>query len=132
MPTGGLRICLRVPEPQVRERRGAGEDFPPREGALGRCSLQGQWAASPRVVNGMVVVVVAFGGGRAGVRIAFFRGGCARVLLLWLGQQQCVCGCIGLWSAKPRILWLEFGMLLPFAGLPLGLARCVIERTTLS
>ena len=25
----GLRVRLRVPEPQVRERHGAGEDFPP-------------------------------------------------------------------------------------------------------
>ena len=28
MCAGGLRVRLRVPEPQVRERHGAGEDFP--------------------------------------------------------------------------------------------------------
>ena len=30
----GLRVHLCVPEPQVREPHGAGENFPPREGAL--------------------------------------------------------------------------------------------------
>ena len=80
MPTRGLRVCLRVPKPQVRERRGAREDFPPREGAFGGCPLQGQFAASPRVVGGILVVGEgmlgelvrhAFGGRRGGVPIAF-------------------------------------------------------------
>ena len=103
MCVGGLRVRLRVPEPQVRERHSAGEDFPPREGAFGRCPLQGQCAASPRVVGEMLVVGEvtfgepvrhAFGGGCGGVPITFLRGGCVCVVLLGLGQRQRLCiGC---------------------------------------
>ena len=71
-----------------------GRTFPPREGAFGGCPLQGQCAASPRVVGGMVVVGEvtlgepvrhAFGGGCGGVPITFLRGVCVCVVLLGLG-----------------------------------------------
>ena len=32
---------------------------------------------------------------------------------------------MGLWSATSPVAWLDFGMLLPFAGIPLGFAHCV-------
>ena len=99
----GLRVCLRVPEAQVRERHGAGEDFSPPEGALGCCPVQGQCAASPLISGGMVLVGevtlsepvrYVFGGGCGRVPITFLLGGCICVVLLGLGWQQRLCsGC---------------------------------------
>ena len=56
MQRGGVFMLLCAPQPQVRERRGTGKDFSTIEGAFSRCPLQGQRAASPRVVHGVVVV----------------------------------------------------------------------------
>ena len=56
MRVSGLRVFFRVLEPQVRERRGAAENFPPHAATFGGCPMKGQCAASPRVVGGMVVV----------------------------------------------------------------------------
>ena len=87
-----LLMCCCVPEPQLREHRGAREDFPPREGAIARCPLQGQRAASPRVAGGLVVVGEVtlgesmrhvFGGVGGGVPVAVFRGGGVPVLSFW-------------------------------------------------
>ena len=100
---GGCACVSAFREPQVRQRHGAVEDFPPRGGAFGWCPLQGQRATSPRVVGGMVVVWEVtlrelmrhvFSGGHGGVQIAVFCGGCARVILLGLGQMRRLCiGC---------------------------------------
>ena len=97
-------MCLCVPESHLREQHGAGQDFPPCEGAFRRCPLQGQRAASPRVVGGMVIIGKVtlcesmrhvFGGGqKRGPNRGLPRLGVARVVLLGLGQRRRLCiGC---------------------------------------
>ena len=97
---GGVCMSLCVPEPQIRERRGTREDSFAREGAFGRCQLQGLRAASPHVVSGVVVVGGVtlvesvrhlFGGGRGGVTFVFIRGRCVWVVLLGLRQGHRLC-----------------------------------------
>ena len=102
MRPGVAHVSVRAGARATRAR-GAGGDFPLPEGALGRFPLQGQRAASPQVVGGMVVVGEltfgesmrhVFGCRREVVAVVVFWGLCARVVLLGLGHGRCLCiGC---------------------------------------